>query len=451
MRGHLYAVDWKNRGLCVSGKTPSTIRSQKAYGKFPHFKSAKPTSTFLTGALGEAGDPVSYGKMLPRHLTSTRQPPLSRKLILLLLLMAGIHPNPGPSSSSSLVVMHWNCNGLKNSSAELGRFLQKYNVGICCLQETKLRDGDLHPPDFPGYLLHRQDRLRHGGGGLAILIRLNIPFINADTSAILANDDFTELQAITLFPDTSPLTIVNAYIPPASSTNNQVVDFASLLAFPSSNFLIVGDLNAHHGQWFSGVAADARGNALADSIVNSSAVCLNEDTHTRRSPSISQSNSSPDISLVSAHLAPSASWSTVDSLNSDHLPVLVRFADCETPPPRSRKSFINFRRANWNGFREELENLVAALPTPSSCMQGEKCLREAVLTASKHNIPSGYRPVFTPAFPEAAVPLAEERDRLRGANPHNPEVSRLNEEISGLVVEERRARYKEFLEKANPR
>ena len=157
------------------------------------------------------------------------------------------------------------------------------------------------------------------------------------------------------------------------------------------------------------------------------------------------------ISLISAHLAPSVSWTTVDSLNSDHLPVLINFADCDTPPPRKRSSFTNFRRANWRGFREELERLVVDLPTPSSCMQGEKHLREAVLTASSHHIPSGYRPVFTPAFPAQATPLAEERDRLRSVNPYDPEVSRLNEEISSLVAEERRARYKEFLEKADPR
>ena len=90
--------------------------------------------------------------------------------------------------------------------------------------------------------------------------------------------------------------------------------------------------------------------------------------------------------------------STIDSLNSDHLPIVISLFGDDPAVPRTRSTYTNFRRADWPGFRNELENLVENLPQPRSCMQGEKLLREAVNTASKHNIPSGYRPVFTPCL-----------------------------------------------------
>ena len=146
-------------------------------------------------------------------------------------------------------------------------------VGICCLQETKLRDDDSLPLNFPGFNLVKKNRPRRGGGGIAVLIHLSIPFINVDTSPLLSNDNFTELQAVTIYPDTSPLTIINAYIPPASSPLNRQIDFDAILNFTNNDFLFVGDLNAHHGLWSSGAAADARGGRLADSISSSTAAC----------------------------------------------------------------------------------------------------------------------------------------------------------------------------------
>ena len=176
---------------------------------------------------------------------------------------------------------------------------------------------------------------------------------------------------------------------------------------------------------------------------------MNEDSFTRRSTANSAS-SSPDVSLASASLAPSLSWTTMDTLNSDHLPVLIGVASFSSSLHQPRRSFTNYRRANWSGFCSELETLVEALPPPSSCGQGEELLRKAVLTAASHNIPSGFRSCATPAFPPAASLLVEERDRLRSVNPNDPEVARLDADISAMVTEERRNRYNEFINKANP-
>ena len=403
---------------------------------------------FYTRMLVSAGGPTSNGTSTLRQTLSLPSLPRSRRLILLLLLAAGIHPNPGPASTA-LKVMQWNCNGLKNSSAELNNFLREHKVGVCCIQETKLKDDDRWPPSFPGYNLIAKNRPRRGGGGIAFLVHFSISFLHVDTSNLLPNDNFSEIQAITVFPDTSPLTIINAYLPPPVPSY-LTIDFASILDLSNNDFLLVGDFNAHHPQWFSSIASDARGDALVTAVDNSSAAFLNDDVHTRRSSNPNSSNSSPDISIASAHLVPSVTWSTIDGLNSDHLPIVISLFGDDPAVPRTRSSYTNFRRANWPGFRDELERLVGNLPQPRSCMQGEKLLREAVNTASKHNIPLGYRPVFTPCLTLEAKRLTVERDRLRTANPLDPEVTRLNKEISDQVTTERRRRFNDYVNEADP-
>ena len=368
----------------------------------------KTLCSFLTGMLVTAGGPASPGRLILRRpgylLRHLRSNIFGRRLILLLLLLAGIHPNPGPPSAP-LVVAQWNCNGLKNSSAELLRFLNRYNVGVCCLQETKLRDGDRWAPSFPGFNLVPRNRPNRGGGGVAFLVRLNIAFSPIDLSNLRDLNNNVELQAIKIHQSNSVFSIFNVYTPPASSINNVAVDFSPLLDFASDDFLLVGDFNAHHGLWYSS-SVDACGRALADSIDSSAVVCLNEGSHTRRRTANSDS-SSPDVSLASASFAPSLLWSTVDTLNSDHLPVLIRVASISSPLNQPRRTFINFRRADWSGFTRELESLVEALPAPSSCMQGEKLLREAVLTAAS----TTFHLVSAPAPPQPSLLLRRSSQR----------------------------------------
>ena len=69
--------------------------------------------------------------------------------------------------------------------------------------------------------------------------------------------------------------------------------------------------------------------------------------------------------LPSPH-ALSFDWSTSTTLNSDHLPMSLSFSDDSTLI-RAAKSFTNFRKADWEGFRRESEDLFCRLPPPKLC------------------------------------------------------------------------------------
>jgi hypothetical protein len=75
---------------------------------------------------------------------------------------------------------------------------------------------------------------------------------------------------------------------------------------------------------------------------------------------------------------------------------------------------------------------------------------KALLTASKHHIPAGYREDFVPGLPREAVNLAKERDRRRDADPQDLEVFRLNKAISDVVSNERKKAWKETVESSTP-
>jgi exonuclease III len=137
-------------------------------------------------------------------------------LILLLLLCAGIHPNPGPDPSP-ITIVQFNCNGVYTSKNEIQDFINKHQVKIVALQETKL-NANSKQLSFQNYNLVRRDRPVGKGGGIAFLTHHLVRFTNLDVSGLIFNNDLTiELQDISAVINDSEIKIFNLYIPPASA------------------------------------------------------------------------------------------------------------------------------------------------------------------------------------------------------------------------------------------
>jgi hypothetical protein len=119
------------------------------------------------------------------------------------------------------------------------------------------------------------------------------------------------------------------------------------------------------------------------------------------------------------------------------------------PPPRSTRCYTNFRLADWAAFVEETEAVIPELPEPVLCATGEKFFRNVLLAASSHCIPSGFRKEYTPGLPCEAILLTERLDRLRLADPHDPEIVALNDQISSIVCESSWKTWHEKVEKCD--
>ena len=120
----------------------------------------------------------------------------------------------------------------------------------------------------------------------------------------------------------------------------------------------------------------------------SSLITLNENTPTRLPPAGAYSSS--DVSIISSHLALRTVWTTHTTLNSDHLPIVITITNPSLNPTGKRRTFTNFRKADWDSSYAETEASFAALPLPNSCSASECIFCSTLASASKHEIAAGH-------------------------------------------------------------
>jgi hypothetical protein len=185
-----------------------------------------------------------------------------------------------------------------------------------------------------------------------------------------------ELQGISVTINNALLKNFNIYIPPVSASARYTPDISRILD-TDDDTLFLGDINAHNVAWQSSLD-DNRGEHLADQIASSNFCILNDNSQTRHPAN--GNLSSPDISLILAHLALSVVWETCVALNSNHLPISIPFLD-DQPPPRMARSYTNFKRAKWGLFTSETECLFENTSLLTRCSAGEKKFCEILLVA----------------------------------------------------------------------
>ena len=264
----------------------------------------------------------------------------------------------------------FNANGIGNKLSELERFLEKHNVKVAAIQESKLTSKSRNPR-IKNFTTVRRDRPQGQGGGLLIFIHKSINFHQQLQSQETLSDLHLEELTISAKLGNTELIISNIYIPPTSScTAGYQPSIDHLMTTPDT--LILGDFNTHHSSWHA-TSTDTRGKNLAYSICNSDFGILNWDTPTRL-PS-NTTPSSPDVSLASSSLITSTNWNTITTLASDHLPILIRLQTSVSVTPASHRTYVNLKKANWASFTQEIEDKLSNRLLPSDCQKDEKTLR----------------------------------------------------------------------------
>jgi hypothetical protein len=213
------------------------------------------------------------------------------------------------------------------------------------------------------------------------------------------------LQGISAYINKSFVEIFNVYIPPASANTQYMPDISRILD-TDDDVLVLGDFNTHNVAWQSNLNDD-RGVHIAQQVEDIDLFVLNLDSQTR-CPS-NDNKSSPDISLISAHLAFSIVWEIGMCPYSDHLPICITFID-DLLPPQTAKFFIKWTK--WGLLSSELEALLENEPLPTNYSSGVNKFNKLFNTTAKHNIPVGFCKDFEPGLSRAAVDLVNERDRI---------------------------------------
>ena len=328
---------------------------------------------------------------------------------------------------------------------ELLTFIHSNNVNIAAIRETKLTNKS-KPPKTPGWAALRLDRKKNKDGGLLMLIKDTIPFVDNTAAHPQSADPHLAQQGISItMPNRHQLHIHNIYIPPHSSCRaGHNASIAHLLCNNEMS-LIVGDVNAHQSRWDTNTNEDERGEQLPEEIDADDYIILNENEATwlptnGRSTSLDNSLASNDIALLS-------DWSVCTSLANDNFPILVTINSELSTIDGPQRTYINFKKADWARYTETCDKYLAESGERRTVEQTEKTFRKAVNKASGLFIPAGRIQHFQPTLSESAKSLADERDRKRGLNPADETLNDLYNQIQRLVVEDMRTKWQSAVDK----
>ena len=119
-------------------------------------------------------------------------------------------------------------------------------------------------------------------------------------------------------------------------------------------------------------------------------IMLNTDTPTRVSNHAHQQPTSPDITTISSSLYNRTSWTTIHALNSDHLPILITIqTDNKHTIQHNRRSYTNYRKADWDKFTQDTEDAFTAIQPPKAIHDAKKTFTNTLYQAGNQHIPVG--------------------------------------------------------------
>ncbi|GFU76121.1 RNA-directed DNA polymerase from mobile element jockey [Trichonephila clavipes] len=218
------------------------------------------------------------------------------------------------------MMSHWNANGLKTNLEELKDCIIDYNPDVIGIQETHLRPADR--VSIPNYTCHRSDRTTHRGGGTALFVKNSIRHPHA---ILNVSNTFENSSVILQLGNNSKITVACIYRPPHGSINTTELD--AILIHSNKAFLF-GDFNARHPSWNPG-RTNTNGNILCNWAVGSALDILAPDIPTHFNSR--HSNATLDIGFA-VNLSHTEIF-TINTLSSDHNPVIFDFVTNNVLPP----------------------------------------------------------------------------------------------------------------------
>ena len=150
-------------------------------------------------------------------------------------------PVSTPTPTNCLRLMQWNAYGISGKIAELLNFLHSINVNISAIQKTKLTN-KTRPLKTEGWAATRLDRHKNKGGGLIMLIKDAIPFVDNTAALPWSTDSHLVQQGISItMPNRQQLHIHNIYIPPRSTCSaGHNASIAHLLSNNEMSLIVLG-------------------------------------------------------------------------------------------------------------------------------------------------------------------------------------------------------------------
>ena len=318
---------------------------------------------------------------------------------------------------NGLTILQWNCDYLATKIVELRDFVSRVAVDIIVLQETKLGAED-PTPRLPGYDAIRQDRLGSGlgtprGGGLLTYVKQGLPYNEHQINA----QGPLESQSVGI-PTSNQLElrITNLYLPPEHSLppNTEADHWFNVIPSRGPE-VICGDLNAHHPYWDPFVSENRRGTSIQQWMEETGRASLNDGTATRyaryqQGPGCSV----PDLTIVGSSETDHFTWTTMNELSSDHLPLLITWNKPVAVEEGKRFVKPNFRKANWPLYQSLVEGEIKQMDPNLDAPRRLEALVNILKAAAETAVPKKVLRKDEPPWMNAELKaLTRERNKLR--------------------------------------
>ncbi|KAL0269181.1 UNVERIFIED_CONTAM: hypothetical protein PYX00_006993 [Menopon gallinae] len=227
-----------------------------------------------------------------------------------------------------------------NNKPTTGIFITEKDIDIMILTETKLQQTD--KLKIKNYKTYRQDREGPRGGGVAILVKENVP--HTPIGSLKSNIENYAIKTV------NDITIVGAYNRPLNHMTDR--DLANLIK-TNRKVIIAGDLNARHTDW-NCHRNNKNGNTLKKFTEKHNAIIHYPDSPTH----YPENNGTPttiDI-IINKNIITPIKPISLPELDSDHNPVVFEL------PPHSRNerttAFVNLKHTDWERYRRDLDKLI---------------------------------------------------------------------------------------------
>ena len=332
---------------------------------------------------------------------------------------------------TSLKVVHWNAEGIRNKKPELQEFLRSNKVDVLCAQETHLSDN--HRFFVRGYELFRNDRTSGHKGGVLTLVRNNIPSVESSKSG----NDSIEFISVKLILPSGELTISNCYSAPTIKPQLE------LIPINSSPHLVVGDFNGHSPSW-GYKDLNTRGEEIEDWMLENRLILINlpDDPPTCYSRAW-KTKSTPDLAMGTGDMHKLTTRTVNKQLGgSDHLPITLTITSIGSSEVIRKEPSWNFKKANWSAYREKAEKLCRDLEFSDNLHKNVELITKAILDSATGTIPRGsrknYQSFWSPELEQMHSNLTSAREDMEQSPiPENIRTHNLlNEEFHAFKTKE---------------
>lgn len=256
--------------------------------------------------------------------------------------------DPEKLKSATLRFCLWNTKSVNKRINDIPLLLKEIDILVCVESQLTPKKNI----SFPGFLTFRKDREHAGGGGIVILIRRNIGYVeitNIDSPHHLV--DMCGLR----ITDTNPiLEIIVYYRTPGLNLTQVQWDKIIGNVKKNSHCIIVGDFNSHNRLWNS-EKNDTNGNRFLESLEKHDLFIHSDNTKTYIDLKTGK-KSNLDLIISTMNIADKISVDKVsDELyRSDHYPIF--FSAVLEKSYYFKKSFrLDSVRTNWTSFNMELD------------------------------------------------------------------------------------------------